>query len=115
FSRNKRPLGGSSAMRKLLSKMQALPVRTKVLGLFGIVLLTAFTFCLPDPLFDTPTSYVIESREGELLGALVSEDGQWRFPAREDVPEKFEACLLAFEDKRFRYHPGVDPIAIARA
>lgn len=102
-------------MSEILNKIQALPARKKAQWLVGIILLTAFAFCLPDPLFDAPTSYVIESQEGELLGALVAEDGQWRFPAKEKVPDKFVDCLLSFEDKRFRYHPGVDPIAIARA
>jgi penicillin-binding protein 1C len=51
----------------------------------------------------------------ELLGARIASDGQWRFPEIEEVPEKFETCLLQFEDRRFYYHLGVDPIAIARA
>lgn len=49
------------------------------------------------------------------MGALVAEDGQWRFPAEKEVPEKFAKCLLTFEDKRFYYHIGIDPIALARA
>jgi len=31
------------------------------------------------------------------------------------VPEKFVQCITTFEDKRFFYHPGVDPIALGRA
>src|SRR5690606_15619903 len=37
------------------------------------------------------------------------------FPATDEVPEKFAACITTFEDKRFYYHPGIDPIALARA
>lgn len=50
-----------------------------------------------------------------LLGATIASDGQWRFPYDEDVPEKFIKCITTFEDKRFYYHPGVDPVAISRA
>lgn len=84
-----------------------------------IVVLTAglvwFIFALPDPLFRSPTSYVIEDADGELLGATIADDGQWRFPFNEKVPEKFAQCIIRFEDKRFPYHPGVDPLAMLRA
>lgn len=66
-------------------------------------------------LFHDPTSTVILARNGELLGAKIAADGQWRFPPRQSVPEKFEKAVIAFEDKRFYYHPGVDPIAIVRS
>lgn len=80
---------------------------------FGFLLL--FWFSLPDPLFRTPTSYLIESREGVLLGARVAADGQWRFPPGADVPEKFSKAIIAFEDKRFYSHPGFDILALGRA
>ena len=70
---------------------------------------------LPDPLFDDPVSSVLEARDGSLLGARIAPDGQWRFPGRDTVPGKFAAAVIAAEDKRFRGHPGVDPIAMARA
>ena len=74
-----------------------------------------YAFCLPRPLFDTPTCFVLESREGELLGARIAADGQWRFPTIDSVPAKFEQALLTFEDRRFYKHPGVDPIGLGRA
>ncbi|MCB9305924.1 MAG: penicillin-binding protein 1C [Lewinellaceae bacterium] len=79
------------------------------------VLLLAWLFCLPRPLFDKPLSVVLEDREGELLGARIAIDGQWRFPAIDTVPEKYAACVIAFEDKRFRWHPGIDPFSMLRA
>ena len=69
----------------------------------------------PGKLFDAPVCAVLESRDGRLLGARIAADGQWRFPAADNVPEKFAKAVIAFEDKRFRYHPGIDPLAIARA
>ncbi|MGH9391773.1 MAG: penicillin-binding protein 1C, partial [Vicinamibacteria bacterium] len=74
-----------------------------------------FWTCLPDPLFSEPTSFVMLDREGNLLGARIADDDQWRFPPVEKVPEKFEKALLAYEDRRFYRHPGVDPLATARA
>jgi len=80
-----------------------------------IVLLVLFYMALPKRLFLTPTSYVIEDKDGNLLAASIATDGQWRFPAAGAVPDKFAKCIVAFEDKRFYLHPGVDPIALARA
>src|ERR1043166_2041304 len=80
-----------------------------------ILLLSAILFALPLSLFNAPTSYVIEDKDGNLLSASIAEDGQWRFPYDAEVPEKFAKCITTFEDKRFWYHPGVDQIAITRA
>ena len=83
--------------------------------LFLLALLIWFWLCLPKTLFNTPTSYILEDKNGELLNATIAADGQWRFPFNEKVPQKFIDCITTFEDKRFFYHPGVDPIAFGRA
>ena len=75
----------------------------------------AFWALLPDRLFAAPESYVLEARDGSLLSARIASDGQWRFPARSTVPEKFRRALLTFEDKRFYQHSGIDGLAVARA
>ena len=73
-------------------------------------------FCLPRNLFKgTPYSTVVVGRDGELLGARIADDGQWRFPPCISIPEKYEAALIQFEDRSFRYHPGVSMRAIGRA
>jgi penicillin-binding protein 1C len=66
-------------------------------------------------LFPEPLSPVLFSSEGRLLGARPAADSQWRFPRGEAVPERFYRALLQFEDRRFFLHPGVDPLAVARA
>lgn len=58
---------------------------------------------------------VLEARDGSLLGARISADGQWRFPHNESVPEKFQKAIVEFEDNRFFSHPGFDPLAFGRA
>lgn len=70
---------------------------------------------VPQKLFRAPYSTLLYSSEGNLLGARIAPDGQWRFPATDSLPEKFIDCLLTYEDKRFYWHPGVDIAAISRA
>lgn len=62
------------------------------------------------------TSHVVLDREGRLLRAYATAEGRWRLPATvDDVDPRFIRLLLAYEDKRFYEHHGVDPLAIARA
>ncbi|MCX6300625.1 MAG: penicillin-binding protein 1C [Bacteroidia bacterium] len=69
----------------------------------------------PYPRFRVPLSTIIEGNNGTLLGARIADDGQWRFPGFDHVPEKFEKALLAFEDKYFYWHPGINPVSLVRA
>ncbi len=72
-------------------------------------------FCLPSHLFDVPTATVVTSKEGIMLGARIADDGQWRFPAIDSVPNRFEHCILLFEDEHFYQHPGFNPISMSKA
>ena len=87
----------------------------RISGSIILLLLISWWFCLPDPLFRHPTSMVLEDRDGQLLGARIATDGQWRFPQNDAVPEKFAKAIITFEDKRFYNHPGIDLLAIFRA
>jgi penicillin-binding protein 1C len=69
----------------------------------------------PLPSFRSPLSTVVEGKDGSLLGARIADDGQWRFPGTDNVPDKFEKAILTFEDRWFYYHPGINPVAIVRA
>lgn len=61
-------------------------------------------------------SAVVVDREGRLLRAFVTEDGMWRLPAGPaDVAPLYLDMLKAYEDRRFDWHPGVDPVAVLRA
>lgn len=106
-------------MKKIISnistKIQSLKTKTKVKLAVLVVFLVWFYFSLPTVLFNTPTSYILEDKNGVLLNATIASDGQWRFPYNEKVPKKFIDCITTFEDKRFFYHPGVDPVAFGRA
>lgn len=81
----------------------------------GAILLL-WLFCLPKDLFEgVPYSTVVTDKNGELLGARVADDGQWRFPMCDTLPEKFVTALIEFEDHRFYSHCGVSVPALARA
>jgi len=61
-------------------------------------------------------SLAVESNNGSILSVLPSSDGYYRLPATAaEVDPKFLTMLIKTEDKRFFEHPGVDPIAMARA
>lgn len=62
------------------------------------------------------TSVVVEDRQGHLLRAYTVADGRWRLPASlDDIDPGYVVQLIAFEDKRFYRHHGVDPFAMLRA
>jgi penicillin-binding protein 1C len=62
-------------------------------------------------------STTIVDRNGKLLRAYAMADGRWRLPvdARTGVDPGYLKLLLAYEDRRFYSHAGVDPFALGRA
>ncbi|OQW55378.1 MAG: hypothetical protein A4S17_06570 [Proteobacteria bacterium HN_bin10] len=61
-------------------------------------------------------SPVVVDRNGEWLMAFTTRDGAWRLEARlDEIDPEFQRRLIAIEDERFWWHPGFDPIALARA
>lgn len=102
---------GITTFLRLKGLIQKHPKKLLILTL----LLIAYYCCLPKQLFHTPHATVVESKSGKLLGALIAEDGQWRFPVVDSVPYKFETCILNFEDAHFYRHPGFNPVSIGKA
>lgn len=108
----KQPKSMASVQRRTLAKL-----------LFGVLFLAGFPAgfswwyfkSLPQPLFTKTHAQVLLDRQGRLLSAHIADDGQWRFPAIEKVPEKFATALIQFEDRRFQDHSGVDFLALMRA
>ena len=74
-----------------------------------------FWYSVPNPLFKDPCSTVLLDKDGELLGAKISTDGQWRFPETEKVPDKFAKAIVNFEDQYYYYHPGFNIVSLCRA
>ena len=72
-----------------------------------------FPLPLPDP---TSGSTVVLSADGTPLRAFPDTDGVWRYPVKpEDVSPLYIEALLTYEDRWFYKHPGVNPLALARA
>lgn len=74
-----------------------------------------FGVCLPDPLFTSPTSTILEDADGRLMAGRIAADGQWRFPEADSLPEKFVRSIIYFEDEYFYQHPGFNPVSFWRA
>ena len=61
-------------------------------------------------------SVEVVDRDGILLRPYATAEGRWRLKSDvEQVDPRYLAMLIAYEDKRFRSHRGVDPIAMTRA
>ncbi len=87
-----------------------------ILLLFIIILTTLiYYFCLPESLFKVAYATVLEDRKGNLLGASIANDGQWRFPQTDSVSEKFKLAITHFEDQYLDHHPGFNPFSLGRA
>ena len=102
-------------LKSIYQKFLSLKVWKKAIVLIAFFLLVWYAFCLPKPLFDKPYSTLVSDRNDELLGARIAADGQWRFPPAEIIPENYKICLIQYEDRNFYRHPGVNPLATARA
>lgn len=100
---------------KIMNRHRPHIPRTAWIGIFFIAALVGYALSLPRPLFDTPYSTVLYARGGELLGARVAADGQWRFPPGHDLPEKYVRAVVEYEDRRFFRHAGVSLPAVVRA
>lgn len=78
--------------------------------------LDAWIDATPLPPLAVETSVEVLDRHGALLRAYTVADGRWRLAADPTaVDPLFTEMLVAYEDKRFYDHPGVDPLAVARA
>ena len=87
-----------------------------------IVMTTAFAGWVaslgPLPLDEArKVSTTVVDRNGKLLRAYAMADGRWRLPvdAKTAVDPGYLKLLLAYEDRRFWSHGGVDPLALGRA
>ncbi|MCA1297252.1 penicillin-binding protein 1C [Stappia indica] len=71
---------------------------------------------VPGSVRPVAVSRSVLDREGVLLRAFQTPDDRWRLPLEPDeVDPLFLRMLLAYEDRRFEEHAGVDPRALIRA
>ncbi|MFD0859312.1 penicillin-binding protein 1C [Roseovarius aquimarinus] len=76
--------------------------------------LDAWVAATPLPPLLTATGAEVLDRAGQPLRIYTVADGRWRLEAGA-VDPGFTRMLIAYEDRRFRSHPGVDPRAVIRA
>ncbi|WP_286788000.1 MULTISPECIES: peptidoglycan glycosyltransferase PbpC [unclassified Pseudomonas] len=70
----------------------------------------------PLPVPDDGLAHVILAEDGEPLYRFADGQGIWRYPATPDtVSPYYLDALLAYEDRWFYQHPGINPAALARA
>jgi len=85
-----------------------------LVGLGGAVGM-AFVIPLPSRLSERPSD-VILWRDGSPAHVFLAPDDRYRLPVAElPVDPAYEAALVAYEDARFWWHPGVDPLSVLRA
>ena len=95
-------------------------LETRVIGfgLIGIFACISFWFFLPKPplLDGIPFSQCVRDRNGQLLEITLTPDQKFRTwtPLSEISPHLVQATLR-YEDKYYRQHPGINPIALARS
>jgi penicillin-binding protein 1C len=99
--------------------------RRWALGLAAAVLLAGpwlwlraldLLFPFPWERLQRPPAVVVTDRQGEPLRFFLPADQRWRLPIRlAELPAEVRRALVASEDQRFYSHPGVDPLALARA
>ena len=82
----------------------------------GLVWRYAATLPALDLASASTRSTVVLDRSGTLLRPFATADGRWRLPVTAaTVDPRYRAMLLAYEDRRFAHHPGIDPLALLRA
>ncbi len=92
-------------------KRTALAAALPAALLWGADLL--FPLPLPD---DAAYASVVTDSRGEPLRAFAGKDGVWRYPVTpEEVSPLYLEALFTYEDRWFYHHPGINPLAMARA
>ncbi|HVP59070.1 MAG TPA: penicillin-binding protein 1C [Myxococcaceae bacterium] len=90
-----------------------------VAGALAVGLLAFVAWPLPDGLLDPAGTLSVRvlDREGQLLRELPSRKNSRSvsLPSDAPVPAVLRDAFIASEDRRFEWHPGVDPLAMARA
>ena len=99
-----------------------LPERRRLAGWLGGVLAAALVIAwirfgsIDESLLQSQSSLTILDRNNEILYESLGQSGTRTVPLSPNaLPPRIIEATLAAEDRRFFHHPGIDPIAIARA
>ncbi|MBY0280556.1 MAG: penicillin-binding protein 1C [Alphaproteobacteria bacterium] len=99
-----------------MEKLRLLQNRKLIYVLIFITGAMGLDFMFPPPLKKLQNlSYLLCDRNNQLISAMPSLDEKWRLPLTSEPSALFTEMLISFEDKRFFFHPGIDPLALIRA
>lgn len=102
--------------RRALNRVAGLFVLALGLGAGGLWGLDRLDRAFPPPLDFGGYSREVADRHGEPLRIFANGEGRWRLKADLDrIDPQFVAMLIAYEDKRFYSHGGIDLAAMARS
>lgn len=116
-------LSSGSALHALHRCRPKAPSRRRLVGT-GVGLLAVLCAWLlllrldppPDPYAIRPPGTRVLDRDGSLLRGYLSPDDKWRWRlSLDEIHPRLIEAVLYHEDRHFRSHPGVNPLAIVRA
>ncbi len=101
-----------------LSWIRAHPWRGGLAALLSLLLALDLFFPPPVSLlaaYEEP-GLIVVAKDGTPLRGWPDGDGVWRYPVSiDDVSPEYLEALVAYEDRWFYWHPGVNPVSLARA
>lgn len=100
---------------RLLAAFTGISVAT---GIHAALLFLMLDAASPLRLPDAGRSFAVTvvAEDGSPLRSFPDENGVWRYPVTvDDVSPLYLEALINYEDRYFRYHPGVNPLSLARA
>jgi penicillin-binding protein 1A len=110
----------SSSPRRFgwLGRLFRIGLFAAILGIIALVVAVAISYSsLPSysELKSSPNGQMIRVHaiDGTVLVSIGPSYGQWL--SYDQLPETMKNAMVAVEDRRFRSHPGVDPIGIIRS
>jgi penicillin-binding protein 1C len=89
-----------------------------LIGLLTMIAIIAIIRLAPFPaekLVPAPSTIVVD-RNGELLRVFLSAQEMWQLPVTtDDISPTLKGAVIGYEDRYFRWHPGVNPVSLVRA
>jgi penicillin-binding protein 1C len=91
--------------------------KTKIARIIAVIFLTFITLDLLFPFRVNPNySTLITDSEGKVLHAFLNNQDKWRMKTElSEITPTLAKAMIAKEDRWFRWHFGINPLAIVRA
>jgi penicillin-binding protein 1C len=104
-------IGSRIRLSKKVWRRGAIALLALILALYAL----CWAVPLPERLLAS-SSPVLRYRDATPAYVFLSPDDKWRIALAADaIDPRYVEALIRLEDKRFWWHPGVDPVALSRA